>query len=501
LKTLLIANRGEIAVRIARTARARGIRTVGLVGPGDEHSRHGRVLDEVHAVDSYLNADRIIEIALAAGADAVHPGYGFLSERDTFADACEAAGLKFVGPPGSAMRKLGGKIAAKQLATASDVPILNGYFHPEASDDDLRAAVATVGFPLLLKASAGGGGRGMRVARSIEEFESELPIARDEARRSFGDGAMMLERYVADPRHIETQFLADEHGNVVVLFERECSIQRRHQKLIEEAPAARAGFDWPAMREATQRLARAAGYVGAGTAEFLVDPQTGEFFFLEVNARLQVEHPVTESITGLDLVAWQLKIAAGESILLPTELEQGDRTGIHGHAIEARIIAEDPDRNFQPSIGLIRAWREPRHPGVRIDAGFEEGDTVSANYDSMIAKVIAHGETRIAAIERLDAALADFHVLGISTNIGFIRDLLADPEFRDGNLDTGFLGRFSSRRPERTLPSIVHGLLGQRLPSPIHSANTGGSAGSGKPASTGKSGPWDAQDRWRNVEA
>lgn len=488
-------------MRIARTARARGIRTIGLVGPGDEHSRHSRVLDEVHPVDSYLNAERIIEIALEAGADAVHPGYGFLSERDTFADACEAAGLKFVGPPGSAMRKLGGKIAAKQLATASDVPVLNGYFHPEATDDELRAAVASVGFPMLLKASAGGGGRGMRIARTLEEFESELPIARDEARRSFGDGAMMLERYVADPRHVETQFLADSHGNVVVLFERECSIQRRHQKLIEEAPAARAGFDWSAMRTATQRLARAAGYVGAGTAEFLVDPETGEFFFLEVNARLQVEHPVTEAITGLDLVAWQLNIAAGEPIILPTEMEEGDRAAIRGHAIEARIIAEDPDRNFQPSIGLIKAWREPRHPGVRVDAGFEEGDTVSANYDSMVAKVIAHGETRLAAIERLDAALADFHLLGISTNIGFIRDLLADSEFRAGNLDTGFLTRFGSRRPERTLPVIVQGLLGQRIPSsPTATASGAASTGSGEVPAR-RSGPWDAQDRWRNVEA
>jgi acetyl/propionyl-CoA carboxylase alpha subunit len=430
-----------------------------------------------------------MEIARVSGAEAVHPGYGFLSERDTFADAVSEAGLLFVGPPGEAMRKLGNKIAAKELATATRVPILPGYFRREASDDELRAAAVAAGFPVLLKASAGGGGRGMRVVHDEAEFDAQLPIARDEAERSFGDGSMMVERYVASPRHIETQFLADAHGTVAVLFERECSIQRRHQKLIEEAPAARGGFDWTAMREATIRLVRAAGYVGAGTAEFLVDASSGEFFFLEVNARLQVEHPVTEQITGMDLVAWQLRIAEGERLELPAGIAEGDRTAIRGHAIEARIIAEDPERNFLPSIGLIQRWAEPNHPAVRIDAGFEEGDTVSSFYDSMVAKVIAHGETRVDAIDALDAALADFHVLGIATNIGFIRDLLADSEFRTGNLDTGFFARFLERRPTRPIPAELGDLI--RFAT--------GSATMVKERA--RTGPWTGSDGWRGTRS
>ena len=490
MKRLLIANRGEIAVRIARTARNRGIYTIGLAGPGDENSRHARVLDEVHGIDSYLNMGAILAVASATGAEAVHPGYGFLSERDTFADAVRGAGMLFVGPPGEAMRKLGNKIAAKELAEASQVPILPGYFRKDASVNELREAAKAAGFPVLLKASAGGGGRGMRVVHDEAEFDAQLPIARDEAERSFGDGSMMVERYVAAPRHIETQFLADVHGNVAVLFERECSIQRRHQKLIEEAPAARGGFDWPAMREATIRLVKAAGYVGAGTAEFLVDAKSGEFFFLEVNARLQVEHPVTEVITGLDLVAWQFRIARGERLELSEAIAGGDRSAIRGHAIEARIIAEDSERNFLPSIGLIKRWAEPNHPQVRIDAGFEQGDTVSSFYDSMVAKVIAHGETRLDAIAALDAALADFHVLGIATNIGFIRDLLADKDFRAGNLDTGFFARFLERRPERAVPAELADLV--RFATATGGASVTTSAGS-------RIGSWATADGWRGL--
>jgi 3-methylcrotonyl-CoA carboxylase alpha subunit len=490
LKRLLIANRGEIAIRITRTARKQGIHTIGLAGPGDENSRHARILDETHAIDSYINQEAILAVAAATGAEAVHPGYGFLSERDTFADGVREAGMLFVGPPGAAMRRLGNKIAAKELATESGVPVLPGYFRRDATDAELRAAAITAGFPVLLKASAGGGGRGMRVVHNADEFDAQLPIARDEAARSFGDGSMMVERYVAAPRHIETQFLADAHGNVAVLFERECSIQRRHQKLIEEAPAARMGFDWQAMRAATIRLVKAAGYVGAGTAEFLVDATTGEFFFLEVNARLQVEHPVTELITGLDLVAWQLRIAEGSVLDLAETIMAGNRLAIRGHAIEARIIAEDPERNFLPSIGLIKRWAQPNHPNVRIDAGFEEGDAVSSFYDSMVAKVIAHGETRRDAIDTLDAALADFHVLGIATNIGFIRDLLADEEFRLGNLDTGFFARFMERRPTGVVPSELGDLV--RFATVGSGTHLGSDTGA-------EGGPWAMADGWRGT--
>ncbi len=490
MKRLLIANRGEIAIRIARTARKRGIYTIGLAGPGDENSHHARILDEVHAIDSYINQEAILAVASSTGAEAVHPGYGFLSERDTFADGVRDAGMLFVGPPGEAMRRLGNKIAAKELATESGVPILPGYFRRDATDAELREAAIAAGFPVLLKASAGGGGRGMRVVHDPDEFDAQLPIARDEAARSFGDGSMMVERYVASPRHIETQFLADAHGNVAVLFERECSIQRRHQKLIEEAPAARAGFDWESMRAATIRLVKAAGYVGAGTAEFLVDATTGEFFFLEVNARLQVEHPVTELITGLDLVAWQLRIAEGEALDLAPRIFDGDRSAIRGRAIEARIIAEDPSRNFLPSTGLIKRWVQPNHPNVRIDAGFEQGDTVSSFYDSMVAKVIAHGETRLDAIDALDAALADFHVLGIATNIGFIRDLLADIEFRSGDLDTGFFAGFLERRPEREIPLQLGDLV---------RFSTAGGGVSPEPERLGS--PWETADGWRGTRS
>jgi len=458
MRKLLIANRGEIAVRIMRTAREMGIHTLAVYSDADRDSVHAALADE--AVDigdpapanSYLNIPLLIEVARTRGADALHPGYGFLSERPELVEACEAAGLTFVGPPAAAMRRLGSKIEAKKLAVASEVPVTPGFFEPGATPDRLRQAAEEIGYPVMLKASAGGGGRGMRIVREPEGFARELELASDEAWKAFGDGEMMVEKLVVDPRHIEAQFVADRHGQVAVLFERECSIQRRHQKLIEEAPSVvleRAPEEWPALRDAVTRLAHAAGYVGAGTAEFIYEESTGQFYFLEVNARLQVEHPVTEAITGLDLVRLQLEVADGRRLEVPASLLGGERAAMSGHAIEARVVAEDPERDFLPSVGRILAWAEPRGPGVRIDSGYGPGATVSRYYDSLLAKVIAHGPDRTSALSRLEAALQDFHILGVKTNIPFLLEVIRHPEFQAGRFDTGFLSR---ELPEWTMP-------------------------------------------------
>ena len=474
IKKLLVANRGEIAVRIIRAAREMGIRTVAVYSEADEHAMHVALADEAvnlgepEPSKSYLDMAKVIQAAKITGADAIHPGYGFLSERAEFSEACNEAKIIFVGPPASAMRRLGSKIDAKQLAVENKVPITPGYFESGAKPDELEKAAKEIGYPIMLKASAGGGGRGMRIVRDPAQFMSELNVASDEALKAFGDGAMMVEKLIEKPRHIEVQVLADSHGNVACLFERECSIQRRHQKLIEEAPSPLLGTRnselgtrnqsnsdlrapsselknfqslWPRMKSAAESLIRAAGYVNAGTVEFMVDEATGEFYFLEVNARLQVEHPVTEAITGLDLVQWQLRIAAGEMLEIQEGLLQGDRAAINGHSMEVRIVAEDPARNFLPSIGKIQAWAEPIRPGVRVDTGFGPGAEVTRYYDSLIAKVIVHADTRQQVIERLRIALYDFHILGVRTNIGYLLAILDHPEFRAGNMDTGFLGR------------------------------------------------------------
>ncbi|MBV6459498.1 MAG: Acetyl-/propionyl-coenzyme A carboxylase alpha chain [Fimbriimonadaceae bacterium] len=475
IKKLLIANRGEIAVRVIRAARELGIRTVAVYSDADAHAVHTSLADEAVWIGesapgaSYLRIDAILDAARSSGADAIHPGYGFLSERGEFSQACADAGLIFVGPPAKAMRALGSKIDAKTLAVASEVPITPGFFEPGASPTELRAAAEQIGFPVLLKASAGGGGRGMRVVREAAEFDHELSVASSEALQAFGDGTMMVEKLVERPRHVEVQFLADAHGQVACLFERECSLQRRHQKLIEEAPATfskdqSSRWDgmaalWPAMQRATKRLAMAAGYIGAGTAEYLVDGATGAFYFLEVNARLQVEHPVTEAITGIDLVKWQLRVASGERLLLGEDLMEGDRRAIRGHSIEARVVAEDPAKGFLPSTGRILAWALPTAPGVRVDTGFGPGSEISRFYDSLIAKVIVAAETREEAIDRLAAALRDFHVLGVKTNIPFLLDLLADAKFRDSEHDTGYLGReYDDWEPPDAIPPEL-GLL------------------------------------------
>ncbi len=482
IKKILIANRGEIAVRVIRAAREMGVATVAVYSDADKDAMHVGLADEaVHIGSSepsasYLDVSKVLAAAAQTGADAIHPGYGFLSERADFADACEDAGITFIGPPPSAMRKLGSKMDAKALAVSANVPIVPGAFDPALTAEDLRSAAAVIGYPVMLKASAGGGGRGMRVVRGEDKFVDALSVASDEALKAFGDGAMMVEKLVEKPRHIEVQVLADKFGAVAILFERECSIQRRHQKLIEEAPSPLAGYGtdmWPKMRDAAKKLILAAGYVGAGTVEFIVDEAAGTFYFLEVNARLQVEHPVTEAITGLDLVRWQIRIANGEALALDFD----DRSVICGHAIEARVVAEDPARNFLPSVGKLLAWAEPKAPGVRVDTGYSAGGEIPRFYDSLIAKVIAHGENRGQAIDRLRSALLDFHVLGVKTNIAYLLDVLDHPEFVAGQMDTGFLGREFCDWSPGPVPEELVAILGNVKVSATVGATTAGPIG------------------------
>ncbi|WP_448812202.1 ATP-binding protein [Agromyces bauzanensis] len=441
---VLVANRGEIAVRVIRTLKRLGIRAIAVYSDADADAPHVRLADDaVHlgpapATESYLDPDRIVAAAVATGADAVHPGYGFLSEHAGFARACREAGIVFVGPGDEALEVMGDKIRAKLHVAASGVPIVPGVADPELDDAALVAAGEDVGFPLLVKPSAGGGGKGMQVARDASELAAAIGAARRVATAAFGDDTLLLERLIERPRHIEVQVLADAAGAVIHLGERECSLQRRHQKVVEEAPS-------PLLDASTrERIGRAAcdaarsvGYLGAGTVEFLVsDAAPDEFFFIEMNTRLQVEHPVTELVTGVDLVEQQLRIAAGE----PLAIGQRD-VRLEGHAIEARVYAETPHRGFLPSTGTVLAWRPPAGAGVRVDAGIAEGQEITAHYDPMIAKVIAYGGDRAEAIERLDRALADTIVLGVDTNVGFLRRLIAEPDVRAGRLDTGLIDR------------------------------------------------------------
>ncbi|MBX3095695.1 MAG: ATP-grasp domain-containing protein [Fimbriimonadaceae bacterium] len=478
IKSILIANRGEIAVRVIRAAREMGIRTVAVYSEADSHAMHTQLADQSvfigasEPTESYLRADAILDAARETQAGAIHPGYGFLSERADFAEACADAGVIFIGPPASAMRKLGAKIDAKKLAVENDVPIAPGFFEPGASDEAVLKAARAMGYPLMLKASAGGGGRGMRVVREDDQLETELRLAREESRKAFGDDDMMVERLIEQPRHIEVQVLADQHGNAAALFERECSLQRRHQKLIEEAPSpVMTDTIWERLRDASLRLVRAAGYVGAGTVEFMLEPATGEIYFLEVNARLQVEHPVTEAITGVDLVQWQIRIASGETLALPEALMRGDRTAIRGHAIESRIVAEDPAHGFMPSVGKVLGWAEPSGPGIRFDTGFGAGAEVTRFYDSLVAKLIVHGTTREDAIRRLSMALRDTHILGVRTNVTYVLDLLSAPWFVSADFDTGTLGREMGEWLE---PSSVPEELGSLVGLATASASSGG---------------------------
>ncbi len=438
---ILIANRGEIACRVIRTARRLGIATVAVFSEADAGALHVSMADEARLIgaapvrESYLVSERILQAALDSGAGAIHPGYGFLSENARFAADCAVAGIVFIGPPVAAIEAMGSKSVAKQIMSAAGVPLVPGYHEQDQSPERLRLAADSIGYPLLVKASAGGGGKGMRVVHSADEFSAALQGAKREAAAAFGDDRVLLEKYLQQPRHVEIQVFADSHGNCVHLFERDCSIQRRHQKVVEEAPAPGLSEELRLKMGATAvAAARAVGYVGAGTVEFLLDAD-GSFYFMEMNTRLQVEHPVTEMITGQDLVAWQLAVAAGEP--LPCRQEE---LAISGHAIEARIYAEDPARDFLPSVGTLRHLRQPKENAhVRIDSGVRQGDEISMHYDPMIAKLIIWDHDRSRAVRRLQQALADFQVVGVSANLGFLSAVACHPAFAAAQLDTGFI--------------------------------------------------------------
>ena len=454
-KKILIANRGEIACRVAASARRMGVRTVAVYSDADARAKHVQACDEAVHIggsapkDSYLRWERILEAAKATGAQAIHPGYGFLSENEEFAQACADAGLVFIGPPPSAIRAMGLKAASKQLMEKAGVPLVPGYHGADQDPQLLQREADRIGYPVLIKASAGGGGKGMRLVERSEDFAAALASCQREAINSFGDDAVLVEKYVLRPRHIEIQVFGDTQGNCVYLFERDCSVQRRHQKVLEESPAP--GMT-PALRqkmgEAAVAAAQAVNYVGAGTVEFIVEqpggydqPEAMKFYFMEMNTRLQVEHPVTEAITGEDLVDWQLRVASG----LPLPKRQ-DELRITGHAIEARICAENPDNGFLPATGTLHVYRKPDcasfHVGdVRVDDGVREGDAISPFYDSMIAKLIVHGDTRDQALARLDAALAETRIVGLATNVQFLRLVIASDAFATAKLDTALIER------------------------------------------------------------
>ena len=495
-KKILIANRGEIACRVIKTARSMGIVTVAVYSEADANARHVRLADEAvligpaAASESYLVAHRILQVAKDTGAEAVHPGYGFLSENAEFAEACERAGIVFIGPPASAIRAMGLKSASKALMEKAKVPLTPGYHGDNQDPAFLASQAEAIGYPVLIKASAGGGGKGMRRVDAAADFEAALTSCKREARNAFGDDDVLVEKYIVKPRHIEFQVFGDTHGNCVYLFERDCSVQRRHQKVLEEAPApGMTPQRRAAMGKAAVDAAKAVGYVGAGTVEFIA-MQDGGFYFMEMNTRLQVEHPVTEMITGLDLVEWQLRVASGEP--LPLTQEQLE---IDGHAIEARIYAEDPDRGFLPSTGRLVHLAPPAESGhVRVDTGVEQGDEISPHYDPMIAKLIVWGADRRQALARMRQALAQYRVVGVSNNVDFLTRLVTVPSFANADLDTGLIEREQSllfppaaevRSDVWLLAALAELLRGQRLAEKK-------AARSPDPHS-----PWGALDGWR----
>ncbi len=462
---VLIANRGEIAVRVARTAHANGLPVVAIHTPADAGALHVEVADSAVMVPSYLDIDAVIDAAQRAGARSVHPGYGFLSENARFAQAVADAGLTWIGPPPEAIALMGDKARAKRFAREAGVPVVPGLEADDLDLEDLRGFCAEHGFPVVIKALAGGGGKGMRVVRAAEELDASLDAARREATAAFGDGRVLIERYLERPRHIEVQVLADRHGNVIHLGERECSLQRRHQKVVEEAPSPVIDAERRArMGQAAIALARRCGYESAGTIEFITPADGHEFFFLEMNTRLQVEHPVTELVYGVDLVQEQLRVAAGR----PLTLDQAALVP-RGHAVEARLYAEDPSHGFLPSTGLIRAYREPVDAGVRVDSGVRQGTEVGTAYDPMLAKVIAHGPDRETALQRLDRALATFDLVGVSTNAAFTRALIARDDVRAGEQDTGLLERvlaeLDSAPPADLVPAAMLAAAGTSRPA------------------------------------
>ncbi|EDX15163.1 methylcrotonoyl-CoA carboxylase subunit alpha, mitochondrial [Drosophila simulans] len=442
ISKILISNRGEIACRVIRTARKLGVRTVAVFSDPDEKSMHTQLADEAYRVGeaassaSYLRGERILDIAKRSGAQAIHPGYGFLSESVEFAELCQREGIIFMGPPSSAIRDMGIKSTSKAIMAAAGVPIINGYHGDDQSDECLQREADIIGFPLMIKAVRGGGGKGMRIAEKPDDFLTALNSARTESEKSFGDSSVLLERYVRSPRHVEVQVFADQYGDAVYLWERDCSVQRRHQKIIEEAPAPGLSEDLRReLGEAAVRAAKAVGYVGAGTVEFILDKEDLSFHFMEMNTRLQVEHPITEMITGTDLVEWQIRIAAGE----PLPLKQSEITR-RGHAFEARIYAENPRGGFLPGAGPLRYLSTPQPSNnVRVETGVREGDEVSVHYDPMIAKLIVWGENRTQALNSLVARLGEYHISGLDTNINFLIDLASHPEFQLANVHTGFI--------------------------------------------------------------
>ncbi|MEX3971112.1 acetyl-CoA carboxylase biotin carboxylase subunit [Paraburkholderia caribensis] len=495
---ILIANRGEIACRVAATCKRLGVTSVAVYSDADANAKHVAACDEaVHiggstAAESYLRVERIIEAAIATGAQAVHPGYGFLSENEDFAHACEKAGIAFIGPPVEAIAAMGSKAAAKALMHSAAVPLVPGYHGDDQNADLLHRQADEIGYPVLLKASAGGGGKGMRVVTRTEEFDAALASCKREAASSFGNDRVLIEKYLTRPRHVEVQVFADRHGGAVYLFDRDCSVQRRHQKVLEEAPAP--GLQphvRRAMGEAAVAAARAVNYVGAGTVEFIMT-EGGEFYFMEMNTRLQVEHPVTEMVTGLDLVEWQLRVAAGE----PLPLAQ-DQLRIEGHAIEARIYAEHPARGFLPSTGTLKHLRMPQgvefslgvggeRAPVRIDSGVREGDTITPFYDPMIAKLIVHGASREEALKRMSQALRGCEVVGPHTNVEFLQRIVASVPFSTGDLDTGLIERHHDalfapvEKPFLEALALACGALLTREGGVAHGAS-----------------PWDALSHWR----
>jgi acetyl-CoA carboxylase biotin carboxylase subunit len=492
---VLVANRGEIALRVIRACREMGIETVAVYSDADATARHVRAADAAvrvgppPAAESYLNIPALIAAARTSGADAVHPGYGFLSERAAFARACVDAGLIFIGPPADAIERMGSKIGARTLMEQAGVPVVPGRTPADQSDAGIAAAADAIGFPVLVKASAGGGGKGMRAAHDAATLAEAIPSARREAQAAFGDGTLYVERLIQRPRHIEIQVFADAHGNAVHLFERECSIQRRHQKIVEESPSP---VLTPAVRgrmgKAAVAAATSAGYRNAGTIEFLLEGagDAAKFYFLEMNTRLQVEHPVTEMVTGTDLVRAQLLVASGQ----PLPWRQEDLAQ-RGHAIECRVYAEDPSSGFLPQAGPLALYREPDGPGIRIDSGVEEGTAVPVQYDPMLAKLIASGETRDAAIARAVAALRQFPILGVRTNVAFLIRTLEHPAFRAGDLHTGFVDEHLPSLLEKTEPSELVLSVARMAQS---SRDVGASAATG--VTMAAFDPWSRLEGW-----
>lgn len=496
---ILVANRGEIARRIFRACRELGLRSVAIYSEVDRSAPWARIADEsyllegVTARDTYLNQETIFEIAKATGADAIHPGYGFLSENADFAEACIKRGIHFIGPSPGAMRALGSKTGARMVAKQARVPVIPGVDGAEHSDEELQSSAGELGFPVLIKASGGGGGKGMRVVWDPDTFQSALRTARNESKSSFGSDHVLVEKYFNEIRHVEVQVLGDRHGNIVHLFERECSIQRRHQKIIEESPSPVVTGELRAqLTNAALALAKAVGYTSAGTLEFILTPD-GRYYFLEMNTRLQVEHPVTELVTGIDLAVWQIRLAGGERLAFDQEdLEQ------HGHSIECRIYAEDPANNFLPSIGEVEFYRPASGPGVRVDDGIEAGTQVSPYYDPMLAKVITWGDDRREAIRKMVRALQDTVILGVTTNIPYLVDILKHPEFAAGRINTSFLAEYME--PWTPSPDTSNSTwLAIAAYEAIKENRRAGGPRDVDVSSSGWQDPWGETGNWRNV--